>query len=200
MTQAKRWSPGRGFTKLQDYGSVAVWMKPQHDGALLAAYLPGYDAAGNEHFEKWIIELPRGADFHWDILDKYRRIRWLLDTEKPELGSTLWGVKILKYEQSGPSHKKLQRQPVRRVWASWHRGHKHFWTGKRIRPWEGEWGIERIGKLPRKIEAALKPGFEELKAIQAYWENLWARWTEEVEVLEERLNTEERVESHDHED
>lgn len=157
MARAKRWSPGKGFVKLQEYGSVAVWMKALKDGALLAAYRPCW-REGQEHLvEKWIIQLPRGTDFHWDILDKTHRIRWLLHDKKPEPGSTLWNVKILKYEVAGASHVERRAQPCRRSWGSWTRGDKHFRTWRRVRPWEGRWGIEYRGTLPRKIAAALQP-------------------------------------------
>lgn len=178
MTRARRWSPGEGFIKLQEYGSLAVWMKPLEDGALLAAYLPGSYVAEEGHHEQWIIELPRGTDFHWEILDKPWRIRWLLDNGIPEPGSLLYNVKVHKYEQCNPSHKEVKTQ-LRRRWGCWHRGFKHAWSYRRRRPWEGYWGMEWHTNMPRKINAALLPKLTQRRERQQYRAKLHEQWERE---------------------
>lgn len=194
MTRQRRWSPGKGFIRLQEYGSVAVWMKPLEDGALLAAYFPGWDAALRRHQEKWIIELPRGTDFHWEIFDKPWRIHWLLDDKIHEPGSTLYNVKILKYERCNPSHKQVRDSQVRRHWAGWHRGYKHMWTRRRVRPWEGlDFGTELRSNFPRKIEDALSPKPTQRREYQQYMDKLREQWEQEA-------FQQEWAELHDHQD
>lgn len=190
MTRARRWSPGKGFIRLQDFGHVAIWMKPLRDGALLAAYLPRCLDADSNIQEKWIIQLPRGTDFHWDIFNKPHRIRWLLDDKPPEVGSTLYNVKILKFEQCRPSHKehdcKAAKRNGRIVFHS-HRGYRHMWVRKRVRLWESlDWGTERRTSMPRKIEAALEPRLTQRYEEAQYVAKLREQWA--------------REELHDHED
>lgn len=180
MARAKRWSPGKGFIKLAEYGTHAIWMKPLKDGALLAAYIPGWDAVGVEHQEKWIIQLPRGSDFHWTILDKMHRIRWLLNDKPIEVGGTLWNVRVLKYERGNPSHKAIRTQLCRRMWGSWHRGHKNMWTRRLVRPWEARYfAYESRPHMPRKIEAALAPRLTQRREQQEYTRALLERWESE---------------------
>lgn len=175
MTQ-RRWSPGAGFIKLHEYSSVAVWMKPLQNGALLAVYRPLWRHERDDLVEHWIVELPRGSGFHWTVFDKPHRIRWLLNDEPTEPGDSIHGIKIHLYEMKGASHTE-HGWSYRRGGGSWRRGHKHMWTNKRVRMWWSPWetGLERRAKIPRKIEAALEPGVKERHARMAYVEKFWAR-------------------------
>lgn len=167
---------------------MAVWMKPLRDGALLAVYRPHWGGWEEDLAEHWIVQLPRGTDFHWDVLDKTHRIRWLLGAAGvyPSVGSVLWKVKILKFEVRGVSHTG-RKQQRRRMWGQWHRGHKHMWTKRRVRPWEGlDFGTESRHSMPRKIEAAMLPKLTQRREYEQYMNKLreqWAREEEEADVL-----------------
>jgi hypothetical protein len=181
----RRWSPGVGFIKLYDRGEHAIWVRPLDDGVLLAQYLPGCDRAGVEHFEKWIIEIPRGGDFMWTVLDKPHRIGWLLNDEVAEPGSEMWNVKIHMYEWSGPSHKQYRRglwQYLR--YNPWKRGRNLRSVWRQAHPISGRHWATRYGngqrhdRIPRKILAALKPGLKELRAQASYRRAFWEEWAE----------------------
>lgn len=175
MTRARRWSPGKGWVKIQEWDGTAVWMKALPDGALLASYQ--YSAEHDGKMEKWILELPRGSDFHWTILDKPRRIRWVLDDHEP--GDGIYGTKILLHETCGPSHKlyhgilrerRYHFLRKRGVMFSFRKARR----GPVLRGWEPDYTWTY--RIPRKILAGLEPGPRELAERQAYWKRLAAKW------------------------
>jgi hypothetical protein len=194
MTRARRWSPGKGFIKINEWGAVATWMKPLPHGALLALYLPRWQEEGRL-VEHWMLYLPRGCDFHWDILDKPWRIRWLLDAdEEVRPGSLLWGVKILLHETRRPSHHRVREQH-RRMWGCWHRGYRHTWPnrrrGRNLSPYpgEGSWNFERVTRIPGKILAGLEPSVKDKLLAREYLDWLMT----DIELREKEMN-------HDHND
>lgn len=182
MTRARRWSPGKGWVKIQEWDGTATWMKALPDGALLASYQ--HSAEHDGKMEKWILELPRGSDFHWTIFDKPRRIRWVLDDHEP--GDGIYGTKILLHEICGPSHKLYGGTfPARRYSAWKRRGHMFSYRrvrrGPVLRGWEPDYDYN--SRIPRKILAGLEPGAKELQAAAAYRARLWEQWEQEEGAL-----------------
>lgn len=169
--RAKRWSPGKGWIKITERGDLAIWVKPDRDGLFLAAYLPMWEE-GHEHLvEHWIIRMPRGCDFLYDILDKPWRIRWLrtsLSLTDRFPGSALWNVEVLLRETKGASHHK-RRERWRRTHGAWHRGYFSPFRRRLARPWEiRDFAYDHHLYLPRKVTACLQPGYKELL--------LWQEW------------------------
>lgn len=179
----RRWSPGRGYVKICEQGAHAIWVRPLDDGVLLACYLPRWDEAGNELYEKWIIELPRGSFFLWILLDKPHRIGWLFNNQPVEPGSSLWGIKILKHERCHPSHKQYRpglwgymrynphkrTRGLRSVWREAHPASGKHWS------WNYR-NAQRHDRIPRKVLAALEPGLTERRLEEAYTAKLMREW------------------------
>lgn len=168
MTRARRWSPGKGWVKIQEWDGTATWMKALPDGALLASYRRSWDHEGK--MEKWILELPRGSNFHWTILDKPHRIRWALDDHEP--GDGIYGTRVLLREICGPSHKLYRGMiPERRYDFMRGRGVMHSFRRVRCFP-----DYRYRSRIPRKILAGLEPGHKERMESAAYLKRLWESW------------------------
>lgn len=175
----RRWSPGAGFIKCADYGSTAVWLKPLHDGAQIAVYVPNWWGS-DPYPTTWlhlILEVPRGSWMPWQVLDKVYRILWAetySDHDNP--ARHLFGGTWLLREERGPSH-KIYRTPGQCGRARRHRR----WSAPRFFRSDERYasGRERLaGIVPPSVRKALMPGHRERVAIRAYREECLNKWRE----------------------
>lgn len=108
----RRWSPGRGWRRLADRGSTAVWMRPAPDGGLQVAVYTG-DGFGYRTdglAEAWIVEAAPGSDLPYHVIDKPRRIRWAMDMANQD--------HVVEVRVMSPSHRRHRRLRRRRsLWA-----------------------------------------------------------------------------------
>lgn len=134
-----RWSGEKGWIRVIDAGSLAVWMRPEPPGGVTIAvyttknYYFRLDDPGEAHI--WVVQVPRGSDLPAEVIDKPHRIRWANADEEchcdPGRDFCVHATWILAWPTK-PSHGRLNRR------LNWNR---HIWKTR----------------LPRKVLAALRP-------------------------------------------
>lgn len=107
---SKRWSPGKGWRRIADAGDLAVWMRGTDDGVRIAVYTgDGFGHRTDGRAEVWIVETAPGSDLPYQVIDKPRRVRWVMD------GSSLDRlVDALVVPRSHAGHRRLRRSY--RIW------------------------------------------------------------------------------------
>lgn len=136
-----RWHPAarrsgkRGWSRIIDTGSLAVWMRPESRGGVtIALYAANYfDDSGHAHI--WLVQVPRCSDLPFEIVDKPRRIKWANADEECHCDHShdfcthaTWIITWLTQSSHGRHNRRL----------NWNR---HIWKTR----------------LPRKVLAALRP-------------------------------------------
>lgn len=105
----RRWSPGKGWLRVLDTGTVAAWMRPEDDGVSIAVY-------GHDYFDSdtriYVARVPRGSYLPWEVVDKPHRIRWGVNSNDP-----LWRATEFSWWLTAPPQRRHRRTPSRRwIW------------------------------------------------------------------------------------
>lgn len=109
---ARRWAPGRGWTRLIDTGGTAVWMRRVDDCLHVAVYTcDGFGHRRDERAEAWVVEAMPGSELPYQVLDKPHRIRWVMDMANHD-----HLVEALVVPRLHARHRRLRRR--RHIWRT----------------------------------------------------------------------------------
>lgn len=111
---SRRWKPpGYGWIRTADYGKLAIWMRPASEGTGVDIAMYAGDGFGATPglAETWLVTVPPGSWMPETVMDKPRRIVWVLgyDVNSGDESSYVYGATSVWFRHVDASHKGHRR-------------------------------------------------------------------------------------------